>query len=291
MTALLIETSPPPLRAFRLTLREARPVVQVAYALRCLVGLRLAWSGRSTVLHAAAVLVCWVAVCVAVYALNGVSDVDADRRNHPSRPIARGDLSAGQVRRAAGWLIAVGLAAAAVAGPALIPVFAAMLAVGVAYSFGPWPLKNTVPGLVFSGTALGALSYLAGWLGGGGGAPTAEAVVCCGGLALWMGLAGTLTKDLADVSGDRLTGRRTLPILVGEERARRIAAAGAVAYAALFVALAAWLAPGHLLTALAVMAGALGVAGQCLATPGQIGRNAYRTFMIAQYAGNALMLE
>src|SRR5690606_17643738 len=83
----------------------------------------------------------------------------------------------------------------------------------------------------------GLFTYLAGWatvshaVGGTATLPSIEMCLFALALSLWMGVAGT-TKDLGDVVGDRATGRRTLPVLLGDARARLTTSAATVALAA-----------------------------------------------------------
>ncbi len=289
----LVHRSPSAVRAVWLIFREARLVVQIGYALRFLVGLRFACSASHanfSAVRAALAFVAWICVCVAVYALNGISDETGDRLNRSSRPIASGALDAGTAWNVVQSVFVVGALCAAAVSTWLLVVYAVMAWLGWAYSFGSRPLKNTVPSLVFSGTVLGGLTYLAGWIGGSGGTPGVVPVVCCTGMALWMGLAGTATKDLGDVSGDLLGGRRTLPILVGLARARLIASVGVLVYAAVFCVVVAVLAPAWLYVPVLILIGAVVVAGLCLIKPGETERNAYRAFLLTQHCTNLAML-
>src|SRR5215212_2004128 len=92
---------------------EARPAVQGIFLLRFLAGASFASplfaGGVSCSLLAGAAL--WICATLSVYIFNGVMDVEEDRINSSSRPVARGKL---KVTHAAG--VSVGLAALSVAG-------------------------------------------------------------------------------------------------------------------------------------------------------------------------------
>nr|BFE70725.1 hypothetical protein GCM10020092_040260 [Actinoplanes digitatis] len=88
-------------------------------------------------------------------------------------------------------------------------------------------------------------------------------------MALWMAVGG-VTKDLSDVRGDRLAGRRTLPILLGERRARRVMALVAGAVAGGFVVLAADSPPTVRLASWLVLLGAV-VLAWVVCTPARAG--------------------
>jgi 4-hydroxybenzoate polyprenyltransferase len=146
---------------------------------------------------------------------------------------------------------------------------------------------------VFVGAGL--LTYLAAAVAGsaGAGSVNPDLVVFAVALSAWMGVGG-MTKDLSDVEGDRLAGRRTLPILVGERWARCLIAVSALALAAGFVA-AAQLAAARIAPAAWVMAaGACGLAG-CVVTGYSHGersrrRRVYWSFMTTQYAVHLTMM-
>ncbi|WP_181043895.1 UbiA family prenyltransferase [Actinokineospora auranticolor] len=284
-------------RAIRLALREARWTVQLMYLLRFAIGARLADPSGLLLWHTSVGMLAWFAVCVAIYALNGISDVDGDRRNGSRRPIATGALPVPAAWRAVACLSVVGVAAAALVSAALVLLTVLMLMLGWAYSFGPRPLKNSVPGLVFSGTALGALTYLAGAVAVRGPVPGVDMVVFALGLSLWMGVVGTATKDLKDVRGDRLAVRRTLPILLGPERATTLARVLAVGYGAAFLLVSTAFAPGVALPALCVLAGGIMLAAapwvlqRTRKSPRpDCGKDVYRVYMVTQYVANLALL-
>lgn len=277
-----------------LTWHECRPVVQVIFALRFLTGVILV-GGVAAVARPAVLcgLASWMCVVAAIYLRNGVADVVEDRRNGSARPIASGALPAETAHAQANALAVAGIVVALLPAPRLTFVLAvlAMLALGWAYSAGPSPLKRTMPGFLLCVVGGGALTYTAGVLVSGA-APTAEAV--CAGLALsaWMGLAGA-TKDLSDVAGDRLAGRRTLPVLFGYRAAASLTAAGTLAAGSGFVVAALCWTPELLPAALALAAGAASITALLIrgarAETGP-GRQPYRTFMATQYVVHLLLL-
>lgn len=263
------------------------------YILRFSVGVLLAGPGGFASWHTFAGMASWVCVCVAIYALNGVSDVNGDRRNGSLRPIAAGALPIRTAWRLIMWMIMLGLAAAALVSTKLVVTFVLMLGVGWAYSFGSRPLKNSLAGLVITGTSLGGLTYLAGWLAARGELLSVELVVFGIGMSLWMGLVGTATKDLKDVSGDRLAGRRTLPILLGPHRAMLIAGGVSVAFGVIFHVVVHSTAPALALPALCVLTGGLMLATvpwQTRQAATDSGTRAYHIYMITQFAGNLISL-
>jgi 4-hydroxybenzoate polyprenyltransferase len=224
-------------------------------------------------------------VCIAIYVINGITDIHGDRRNRSSRPIASGALDTQTATQVIVWLALVGLFLAALVSIHLVIVFVLMFVVGCMYSCGAHPLKKNVAGVMAGGTALGVLTYFAGWLSTCGGTPGPDAIVLGVGMSLWMGLVGTSTKELKDVPGDRLSGRRTLPILLGTRCAKLVVATVALTYGCLFLQAVRSVAPGMILPAWCVLVGAVGVAvAACRSRGPRAGRNAYDVYMITQYA-------
>lgn len=304
--------------AVRLSWVEARPVVQLIFQLRFLVGALLglassAAAGRfsgSALFGIGVGAAAWLCATWHVYLLNGICDQIEDRHNGSGRPLASGALSMPVARAvvAALAVLAVGLGAA-VSLPLAVAVVT-MLGLGWAYSAGPHPQKANVVGFVAVVTAGGLLTYLAGWLaavggtrsGGSGGlaAPDLPAgpsvlplVALAGAMSLWMSLGG-MTKDLSDVAGDRVAGRRTLPVVLGDRRARRLMAVLVIGVGVGFGALAVWAVPVLRVAAGVLLAGA-GAVAFCLATRTSRGhrgrlRLPYRMFMTTQYAVHGVVL-
>jgi 4-hydroxybenzoate polyprenyltransferase len=276
----------------RLVWQEARPVVQLVIMLRFLTGLcladrqvRLGWS----VLAAAA---SWLCVTTAIYVLNGVSDVAGDRANGSTRPIASGQLPVATALSAAAVLAVAGVALSApVQGPAAL-LAVLMLGLGWAYSMARRPLKNSMPGFMAVVTAGGLLTYLAGFacvdhhL-------NRELVVFGLAMSLWMGLGGS-TKDLADVGGDRVAGRRTWPVILGEYNARLAMAASALAVGCGFLVAALQVSHGLIGCGAVVLAGSAVLAVTVTTSLSKRNRatrrRPYVIFMTTQYLAHLTLL-
>ncbi|MEU4248751.1 UbiA family prenyltransferase [Amycolatopsis sp. NPDC026612] len=268
-------------------------MVQIIFLLRFAAGAALGVAGsaygavnRPALLAAA---LGWLAATWAVYLLNGVADVVEDRANGQERPIARGELSRRSASRIVGALSVAALVFAAAVSTTQVLLTAAMLGVGWAYSLGPWPLKANLAGFVASVTALGMLTYLAGWSAAGGGRVTEPVFLFGLMMSLWMGLGGS-TKDLADAKGDRLAGRKTLPVLLGEGRARAVMAVAAGSVGGTFTILCAVRGIGILPAAVVVLAGSAALSGTVLTSLSRGARSAqrrpYRVFMVTQYCAH-----
>ncbi|MGH7538570.1 MAG: geranylgeranylglycerol-phosphate geranylgeranyltransferase [Gemmatimonadales bacterium] len=148
---------------------------------------------------------------------NDLHDAAADRVNRPAgeRPIA-----AGRVARDTAHLLVwlgtlLGLGAAALVSGWQLAVGIAALVVMLGYS--PWLKRYGPPGNL----AVAAVAGLPPFYGAlAVGRPAAGLVPWV--LAAWIHLAREIVKDLQDEAGDRLVGRRTLPLRVGRVMAQRI---------------------------------------------------------------------
>src|SRR5436190_765033 len=161
-----------------------------------------------------------VAFGAAGNAMNDIWDAAADRVNR--RPIER-PLAAGRLARGTADLCVVGgallgLGAAALVGGAAVLVGLGALAVLLAYS--PILKRRGVAGNLAVALVAGLpLEYGALAVG------RPDAGVVPWALAAWLHLVREIVKDLGDEPGDRLVGRRTLPVVIGA-RATALLAAG-----------------------------------------------------------------
>lgn len=273
-------------------LLESRPAVQVIFLLRFLAAAALSDGLRGTRVWAAASA--WALATMAVYVFNGVMDVTEDRANGSSRPIASGALpppvAAALVAAAAALALAVG---AAVDPVLLLPLVAAHLACGYAYSGPPFHGKRRGSTTSLLVLGMGVATYAAGWAAAGRHA-SVPVLLLGAAMSLWMAGVGALAKDLSDVAGDTLAGRRTPVIVWGERRARTLTAFNAVLIGAAFLTASLLLAAPLLPAAVALLLGSPVVAVLAAttrhgATP-RIRRFPYRAFMVTQYAVHLLAL-
>ncbi|MEM8571222.1 MAG: chlorophyll synthase ChlG [Pseudomonadota bacterium] len=168
-------------------------------------------------------------VCGMSQAANDWCDRHVDAINEPERPIPSGRVPGNW-----GLWIAVGMSLLALATGAtlgLLGLIATTFAVVFAWIYSAEPLRAKRSGIW--GPGLVALSYEAlPWV-------TAAAVllnevppwpVCVVALLYAAGAHGIMTlNDFKALTGDRITGVRSLPVVLGPERAARIACAVMVA--------------------------------------------------------------
>lgn len=275
---------PAALRAMRLVIVESRPSVQLIVALRYLAAASLtgslAWS------HSPALLA-WVMATMAIYLVNGVSDLSGDRANGSTRPLASGRLSESVTRGAIVACAAFSIVVAASVGIALLVLNLGYLALGVYYSVGPDPAKNS--SLATSVVvALGGLMTYAAAHSVSDASLTHSLVIVALAMSAWMVL-GSVVKDLPDLEGDKQNGRRTLAVTKGQTAARR--AAAVLAFVIVGVTSAAVVVTGtaHLWWwALVLGAGGLWLAGTALR--GSEPSSPYRAFMTTQQLSHAILV-
>jgi chlorophyll/bacteriochlorophyll a synthase len=185
-------------------------------------------------------------VCGASQALNDWFDRDVDALNEPDRPIPSG-------RVPGSWGLYIGLGGmvlSLLAGAALGRVaFAATLvglAIGWVYSAPPFRLKqNGWIGCMACAACYEGLPWFTGAAIMAGRVPDAPVLLIA---ALYsFGAAGIMAlNDFKAVDGDRRMGLRSLPVILGVDRAARLAClVMALPQAIVAVLLARWHCPGH----------------------------------------------
>lgn len=267
---------------------ESRPTVQGIFLLRFLTGASFAGPVFAGGMNFSLWIGAGLCVCatLSIYILNGVMDVREDRINGSSRPVARGELA---VVHAAG--VAVGLAALSVVGGFALAGslgwnITLALILGWIYSGPPWYLKRWPAGLAVVAILAGLLIYHAGYAANGGDGNVRSFCIFSGVMALWMGFVGQ-TKDLSDIEGDKQAGRKSAPVVWGEDAVRLALSGVALFLGGGNVVLALFLAPDLLIEALTLMLGAVSVALIALGSWSRgdrvMRRRPYRAFMLTQY--------
>lgn len=288
--------------AVRLCFIEARPVVQGIFLLRIVASFFLAVYATSKVSgvvdlnnpSSLAVLgASWVCITSAIYLYNGVQDVEEDQANTSGRPIACGELSVPSAMLGVCVFGVAGLVGIVIAHTDLLWAATLMLVLGWMYSGPPLYLKRWPAGLAVIVVAAAILTYYSGYTAAGGRADIVPLVVFAGAMAAWMGLVGQ-TKDLSDVTGDRLAGRRSLPVVWGESKARVAMSITAIATALGFLTGSLYFAGGLLPAAIVVCGGAFAISALSLGPWGKgdkkKSRRPYKAFMVTQYLAHAFII-
>lgn len=139
---------------------------------------------------------------------NDLADVDADRVNRPDRAIPSGAITPTAARLVGGAAGGFGLAMAWIGGRELFAMALAALAVMLVYSplLKPWGLAGNVAVSLVASLPVVYGAAGVGWLRAG---------LVPAGIAAVLHFAREIVKDLEDVAGDRVAGRRTLPLRHG----------------------------------------------------------------------------
>ncbi|MFB6251940.1 MAG: geranylgeranylglycerol-phosphate geranylgeranyltransferase [Halobellus sp.] len=167
----------------------------------------------------AAAVIATVCATAAGNAINDYFDRDIDRINRPDRPIPRGAISA------RGTLVfSAALFLSAVVAALTLPL--AALAIAVANLLALVAYTEVFKGLPAIGNVV--VAYLTGSTFLFGAAAVGRlwnpAVLVLFALAALATVTREIVKDVEDLVGDREEGLRTLPIVIGESSALRIAA-------------------------------------------------------------------
>lgn len=165
-----------------------------------------------------AAVVATVCATAAGNAINDYFDRDIDRINRPDRPIPRGAVSPRGALAFSALLFFGAIAAAVTLPPLAIGIAVVNLAALVAYTeyFKGYPgVGNVVVGYLTGST------FLFG--GAAVGRPFGAATLFV--LSALATFTREVIKDVEDVSGDEQEGLRTLPLVVGEDRALQLGVA------------------------------------------------------------------
>lgn len=207
-------------------LRIARPVNALLSAAGVWAGALLSGDPLLPSARVAAGMVAAVAFAAAGNVRNDVTDVEVDRRAHPTRPLVTGEVGVRQAQAMAVGLYLVSLVAALLVGwAALLLVVVALL---LMESYERALKAQGLPGNV-AVALLTAAPFVVGGLAAGRVGP---ALACIALLAALANVAREVLKDCEDVDADR-GHRRTLPMRVGPVAASRVAAGFLVAAALL----------------------------------------------------------
>jgi len=190
---------------------------------------------------------------------NDLWDVEADRVNRPQRPLPAGTVTRNAAVVVAGIAGGLGLLLAWLAGRTVLVIAVPALAVMLVYS----PLLKPRP--VLGNLAVAVVGSLPLVYGAGAVGDWRAGLVPFY-LAALLHLAREIVKDLEDVDGDVVAGRRTIPVAWGRHAGYLAAALPLAVFVP--VALLPWLAgpygPRYGSVAMLVAVGAAAIAGRLL---------------------------
>lgn len=157
-------------------------------------------------------------LCAGGNVINDFFDAEIDRVNRPERPIPSGHITPNSALYYYLVLSVIGLALALLVS---LPFFALALFNFAVFTFYPWFLKR-IPFVKNLAVAwLGAVSFLAAGFIVNVSINTALQVLVA--TSFVVVVAREILKDIEDVKGDTLVGLKTLPAVVGKERAHILA--------------------------------------------------------------------
>ena len=193
-------------------------------------------------------------VCGMSQAANDWCDRHVDAINEPDRPIPSGRIPGR-------WGLWIALAMSVLSlwvGSLLGPwgFGATIIGVTAAWAYSAEPIRakrSGIGGPLLCGLAYETLPWLTGAIVLSGGAPTIPVVIIA--LLYGLGAHGIMTlNDFKAIDGDRQMGLRSLPVMVGPDRAAKIACVVMVVPQAIVIALLwIWGAPLHALGVLVML--------------------------------------
>jgi geranylgeranylglycerol-phosphate geranylgeranyltransferase len=152
------------------------------------------------------------------YAANDVGDLATDKMNQPRRPLPTGTVSVREAVALGAVLFSAGLVTAAFLG---VRTAAAGLLYGALYLFYNGVVKGKGILANITGAALFVTAIIFGWAVAGG--PISRIIFPV--LIFWLyDVAREIYKDAGDLFGDKVTGRKTIPVVQGPGAACNVAA-------------------------------------------------------------------
>ena len=183
------------------------------FAWATLVALMIAYDGIPDPLIAVLAVSASYLILLATYTYNDAQDLKVDKVNDPKRPLASGRVSKEHVVRLTYILNAIALILASLINIPVLIVASILVLLGILYSHPKTSFKDRFPYKTVV-TSIGAL--LASFLGGFAGEHITLEVIYAGVAFFIFCTVLALLGDVSDLKGDKASGRRTLPIIIGK---------------------------------------------------------------------------
>jgi len=150
---------------------------------------------------------------IGAFALNDYIDLPADKINkRQDRPLVRGELERGTAFTISIIAFIIGNIISIFISPECFIIAAAFSLLSITYNS---KLKNySVIGNVFIGITM-ALPFIFGALVAGA---VNDSILVLSSIVFLIGIGREMMKDIEDIKGDKATGARTLPIIVGPKK-------------------------------------------------------------------------
>ena len=167
---------------------------------------------------------------------NDIADVGIDRRTNRGRPLVRGIITVREY-----WMVAAASALIAAAfsyviNPLALGLCAAILLLGLAYSFKPIRFRRYPFSTVMSGLGAG-VAFLIGYMAATFSADIGESAIRFFAAIVVSTTLGYNVKDIKDMKGDKAEGVSTLLTVLGERRGKQAVALLLLASYPLFIIL------------------------------------------------------
>ncbi len=160
-----------------------------------------------------------LALGLSIYVFNDLTDCDTDTINKIVRPIQAKLVTRRGARLLVLFLSAFALSISLLINSTMFMLFLAALILGVAYSWPKLGLKKKIP---FKTLMVGSGALLASLSGGAAVGEISGRVVFASALAFAVIFMLSTITDLLDIEGDRLTGVKSVPVILGVRPTVRI---------------------------------------------------------------------
>lgn len=160
-----------------------------------------------------------LALGLSIYVFNDLTDCDTDTINKIGRPIQAKLVTRRGARLFVLFLSAFALSTSLLINSTMFMLFLSALILGVAYSWPKLGLKKKIP---FKTLMVGSGALLASLSGGAAVGEISGRVVFASALAFAVIFMLSTITDLLDIEGDRLTGVKSVPVILGVRPTVRI---------------------------------------------------------------------
>ncbi len=153
-------------------------------------------------------------ILLATYTYNDALDLEVDKVNDPNRPLASGRATKKDIIRLTWILNGIALVMAILVNIQVFIVASTLVILGILYSHPKTSFKDRFPYKTLV-TSFGAM--LASFLGGFANNYISLNVIYAGISFFIFCTVLALLGDISDIKGDKASGRRTLPIIIGQK--------------------------------------------------------------------------
>ena len=163
---------------------------------------------------------CASSALMSINILNQYCDVEIDKINRPYRPIPSGKIKPKNALILSLFLFILSLILASLVNFQLLALTILGIFLGIIYSVKPFRFKDLfVICNIFIASGYGAINFLAGWVVY---KPILQAPISFIIFFCLFDIFANMTKDYRDVEGDLKFGTKTLPVILGKDRAMSI---------------------------------------------------------------------